>query len=405
MPTYARGVARSIVFAPELVTYGTQGAGPGQLLRRTNMSMDLQVQAIESAEINPDAQLVDARHGPQLLQGQIAGQLSPGTYKSLFEGLLRGTWTAGAFTAAITATLTVSSGIGTLTAAAVDLFAGGFKKGDVIRFSGLVSDAVPQNSINFRITNVALHVITIAPHPLLITWVAAQTAVVMTVVGKKLTTPVYASQVYRSYTAEDWKADISESKLGLGIRVVQGAINIPAAGFTTLGLTYSGQTMTKSGSRVYASPTAASTSSGVTGVNGKVSYAGVDLAYITAANVNIAAAAQPIQAVGNALTTDIVLGMITARGTISALSTADSMTADFLAETELDLSFYLTGGGGNAADFVSIYMGRVKLQAASEQDSQTAIMRNYNFSALRQTGGGTGTAWDDTTLVMQDSLA
>jgi hypothetical protein len=223
------------------------------------------------------------------------------------------------------------------------------------------------------------------------------------VVGKKLVVPPLATQMLRSYSLEVWQSDIWN--LGLGIRPVQAAINIPAAGYTMLGITFSGQTMVEAGAQLYTTPTAASTSSGVTGVNGKVSYAGSDLAYITAANVNFAAAAQPIQAVGSQTVADIMVGMMTARGTISALTTSDTMNADFLAENEVDLSLFLTSSPSNAADFVSLYMGRVKLMAQTTQDSPTAIMRSFNFTALRQINGGTGTAWDDTTLVLQDSLA
>jgi hypothetical protein len=81
------------------------------------------------------------------------------------------------------------------------------------------------------------------------------------------------------------------------------------------------------------------------------------------------------------------------------------MVADFLNENEVDLNFFLTSSPAQNADFVSLYLPRVKLMAQTRQDSQTAIRRNFNFTAMRQVNGGVGTAWDATTMVLQDSLA
>ena len=51
------------------------------------------------------------------------------------------------------------------------------------------------------------------------------------------------------------------------------------------------------------------------------------------------------------------------------------------------------------------HVPRTRLYSSTRQDGDRAISRSLNFGGLRQINGGTGTAWDNTTVVIQDSLA
>lgn len=73
-------------------TFGTQSAAAGQLLRRVSSTLALNKDAITSAEVRPDQQVFDMRHGSRRVAGQISGELSRTTYDDFIAAALRGTW-------------------------------------------------------------------------------------------------------------------------------------------------------------------------------------------------------------------------------------------------------------------------------------------------------------------------
>jgi hypothetical protein len=407
-PIFARGVARQIILATE-TTYGVQAAGPGQLLRRTSFSMDNSPPEIQSTEITPDSQVVDAHLGVPMVQSSLAGQLSPGTYKALFEALLRGSWTAGVSLSGVSDTsLTIdpTTAVITLGSTASNFLTTAFKKGDVVRLTGLIAPAVALNGVNLRCTNVTAHALSFAPNVAAVAWASAQTSVGIAVAGKKLLIPLAAAQIDRSFSIEDWTPETSVSHLGLGIKPTSISINTQPNGWTNFQASLVGKNLSPTSSQIFASATAPSTSGGVRGAAGAISYNGSDMAYITSFNLQLAAAAQPVAAIGSiAGAPNIFMGGITVRGTLQCLTTNDTFGADFINENEVDTALFLPVSAAPGADFVSVYLGRNRLFTSTRQDGDRAIMRSLNFGALRQVGGGTGTAWDNTTIVIQDSLA
>lgn len=406
-PVYARGVTRSVVVAAE-TTFGVQGAGPGQLLRRTSFTMDNQPPEIQSTEITEHSQALDARLGVNALAVTLAGQLSPGTYKLFLAGLLRGTWTAGVSASAMSDTaLTINgtTGVATLSSTLTNFLTTGFKKGDVMRFSGVTSPAAAVNGVNLRCIGVAAGNLLISPNPALVAWASGQSSVGLAVTGKKLFTPYQSFQVYQSFSIESWNPGISESQLGLGIRPTQISLAAQPNGWVNFQMSAAGQVDQFTNAQVYTTPTDQSTSSGVTPTSGKISYLGTDLAYITGFNLQMAAAAQPVPGIGAKNVADIFMGMITARGSITCLTTNDTFTADFINENEVDIELFLPNSPAATADFVSVYIPRTRLWSNNRQDSDRALMRTVNFGALQQINGGVGTAVDNTTVVLQDSLA
>jgi hypothetical protein len=405
---FARGIARQITLAPE-TSYGVLASGPGQTMRRTSFTMDNNPPEIQSTEITPDSQAVDAHLGVPALQSSLAGQLSPGTYKSLFEALLRGTWTAGVSLTGVTDTslaIDPVTGLLSLGSNLSNFFTTGFKKGDVVRLSGLIAPAVAMNGINLRTVNVAAHLLTFAPNAAAVAWTTGQTSVGIAVAGKKLMAPLAALQVDRSFSIEDWAPELSVSLTGLGIKPTSIALNTQPNGWTNFQCSLVGKTSQSAGAQVFTTPVAPSTAGGVRGAAGSITYAGTDLAYVTSFNLQLTAAAQPVPAIGSIDgAPNIFMGAIGVRGTLQALSTNDTMLADFINENEVETALFLPVSAAAGADFLSVYIGRNRLFSATRQDSDRAIMRSLNFGALRQVNGGTGTAWDNTTIVIQDSLA
>lgn len=418
---YAGGINRQIVLSEETGGYGVQAPGPGQVLRRTNFSMDDQPPEIASNEITQHAQLLSTRLGVPTVPGALSGELSPGTYKSIFEGLLRGTWTAGATSGAMsdTAVTTVAGPPKAvqLQSTSTDFLAKGFKVGDVVRFSGLTGSVSTFNGLNLQCVSVQQHDIIFAAtagagaalYAAIASW-GTQAAATLAVTGKKLLMPLQSQQVTRSYSIEDWQADIAKSRLGRGIMFSQVSLNVQPNGLVAFQASFNGKNMDRPSAQVYATPTAESSAIAVGGANGAISYPQSGslspLGYITGFNLQLSLALQPVPVVG---ATDGVAatfaGVLSARGSITALLTGDTLSDDFLKENEVQVGLMLPSAPTQTADFVSLLLPRARLMSDNRQDSDRAIMRTLNLVGLQQVSGGSGTQYDNTTIVMQDSLA
>jgi hypothetical protein len=402
LPSLGAGVNRLVSIAPES-TFATQGAGPAQLLRRVQSDMNLDVTPITSPEILPSQQVRDYRNGPRRVRGTFGAVLSPGTYKDFFDNHLRGTWTTGASKTGVTDSVASVSGDNlVLTSATAAWLTALLKRGDIVRITGATAGGAAVNNVNMRIVSVTATVLTLVPlSPITIpTWASGQT-IAVNAVGKKLFTPA-TGQLKKSMTMEHWFSDISVSHLYTGLRVQQISLNFPAAGLVQMQAGLLGVDQTKSGSRVYASPTAVTSSSGLTMVAGRIAYQGANLTYITGLNLQISANLQADPVVGAATVPEIFLGTLQARGSVSLFMDDDTMTADFLAENEVELAAVGTTSPAANADFVSVYLGRVKLGAPTMTDGDMGMIRTYPFQAIEQIAG---TSYDLTTVVVQDSLA
>lgn len=404
MPTLSTGVFRSVVIANE-TTLGTPGAGPGQLLRRVQSDMNLDVQPLVSPEIITSQQVRDMRMGPRRVRGSHTGVLSPGTYTTFFDNLLRGTWTAGVTKASVTDSVATVDADGNLvlTSATAAWLTAGFKRGDIARVTGASGGGTVINNVNARVVSVTATVLTlaiVAPGITAPTWSSGQT-ITVSVVGKKLFVPT-SGHVKRSFTMEHWFSDIGVAQLFTGNRVQQISLNFPAAGYVQMQTSTLGLNQEESASRTYSTPTAATGSNGLTTVQGRIAYKGASLAYVTGANIQIAANLQADPVVGSVFPADIFQGTISVRGSLTCFMADDDMTADFLAENEVDIALTATTSPAGNADFVSAYMGRVKLMAPAISDGDMGITRTYGFQAIEVLSGA---SYDASSIVIQDSLA
>ena len=401
MPIFSRGVAKTIAIAPELVAYGTAGAGPGQYLRRISSDLNLSVQQLDSQEILPSQQMRDSRQGPRQVQGSLSGQLSPGSYAALFQGLLRGTFTAAGASGVVSDCSGTLDGNGNLvlSSGTAGWQTSGIKFGDIVRVA-----AGTNAGINFRVVNfpsasqISLLAIGGVPQAF---GVAASFQLVG--VGKKLIIPQGPLQVDRSFSLEHWYSDVGQSELYTGIKPSQIALNIPASGFVTAQFSFTGQNAVTGNTQTYPGATGVSTGTSLTATSGRVIYQGTTLAYLTGANLQLMTQAQAPNTVGSNVAPFLFVSELMARGSFTSLYTADTLTNDFLNENEVSLSFTMTSSPSGTADFVSIFLPRVKLTSSTKTDSQSAITRSYNFVGLEYLGGLSSV--DYTTVVVQDSLA
>lgn len=404
-PVFSRGVAKTVAVGIE-TSFGTASAAAGQLLRRTNSDLNLNVAQIQSQEILPSQQVRDQRQGSRSIQGTLAGQLHGGGYQLLFETLLRSSFAVPAsssFAGVSDSAATIDGNGNLVLTSASTTFTNKLHTGDVVRLTGLTGGPAIENSADMRVVAMTANSLTLAP-PTGLTpgvWASGQTDTI-SFIGKKLIIPATAQQD-KSFTLEHWYSDIGVSEVFTGCKVTSIGINIPANQFATIQASITGQNGVTGASQLFTGAAAASTATGLTAVTGQIAYQGKALGYFQSMSLQISTQVGADPVIGSNIIPAIFLGTLSVSGSLTALFTSDTMTADFLNENEVSLSLLLTDSPANNANFVEIHLPRVKLTSSTKNDSDRAIVRSYSFMALENTGSIAGA--DLTTIMIQDSLA
>ena len=132
---------------------------------------------------------------------------------------------------------------------------------------------------------------------------------------------------------------------------------------------------------------------------------GATLATVTGLNFDIEAAFSGDPVVGANVVPTQFAGRVKVTGQFTAYFEDGVIPAAFFDETELGIQVALTTTNEAAADFVAFSLSRVKLGGADKSDSDGGVVRTYPFTALLNTNGGPGTAHEQSTIAIQDSLA
>ncbi|MCZ8310950.1 MAG: phage tail tube protein [Magnetospirillum sp.] len=402
--TIASGVAKQLRYKKESTLNTAPGASGAQLLRRQTSEFSLVKQTYQSAEIRPDYQISDFRHGGRSVSGQLNGELSCLSYADFIAAALRGSWATPATTGALT-NVTASATGPHFVRPSGSFLTDGLKVGDVGRWSGWTTTAAANNGRNYRITALTATQMTVADLNTGTATVAAKASgdsVTFTVVGKKVQVPL-TGHTNDSFFFEEWHPDINQSERFGGCRVGQLEIGFPASGMATIGAQFTGIDMTTGTSAYYTSPTAATVTGVLAAVNGKLRVGGNDIATVTQLAVTIGANLSTAQVVGSNISPDVFVGSVVVNGTFSAYFQDGILRDNFVNEDEISLFSYLTADNSNGSPFMGIYMPRIKLGQSQKADGQQGIIRSYNFQALLPTSGGAGTATDQSTIIIQDS--
>ena len=85
----ATGVNKQLIIKKESSFGVFAGPTGGQLLRRVTSGLNMTKSTIKSNEIASHFQVASSRHGVRKVEGPISGELSGGSYQTLFEAALR----------------------------------------------------------------------------------------------------------------------------------------------------------------------------------------------------------------------------------------------------------------------------------------------------------------------------
>ena len=109
--------------------------------------------------------------------------------------------------------------------------------------------------------------------------------------------------------------------------------------------------------------------------------------------------------VGSNIVPALYPGIMNVTGQATAFFDTTSLRDVFLNETEIAIIAAFTADNTAVSDFVTFVLPRVKLGSHSKSDGTKAISVTMDFQALLNNAGGSGTATEQTTLLIQDSAA
>lgn len=402
---YAVGLFKQVAFKVE-TTFGTlPGATGGQLLRRTKSTIDLNKETYASNELRTDFQIADYRHGVRSVAGQLSGELSPGTYSSLFGMAMKRDFAAVTPTAAASLTIAGTGPSYTITRAAGSWLTDGIKNGMVVRLSvGTLNAAnLSKNLLVLDVTSATA----ISVQPLNGVALVAEgpiTGCTITATGKSSYVPT-TGHTDKSMTIEHWFSDIAQSEQYTGVKIDKIALSLPPSGMATVDFDLMGQNVTTGTTQYFTTPTAVTTSAPLAAVNGVLRVGGVTLASVTGLSINIDPAYNGEAVVGSNVKPALFAGTINVSGQFTAFFENATLRDAFFNETEIELLAAFTTDNTATADFVSIAIPRIKLGGAGKDDSMQGLHITMPFQALLNVNGGTGVKSEKTTILIQDSLA
>jgi hypothetical protein len=404
--TIAQGVAKELRAKRQTAKGALAGASGGFKVRRTSASFELQKEAYTTEdEITSTRQLLSVRHGVKLVNGQINGILSPGSYADFLSALLRKDFAAGGSSGAIS-TVAATATAPHFVRSSGSWLTDGFKVGQVVRCTGWATTAVGNNSKNFLVTALTATQMTVAAlDGSAVSAKAAGDSVTFTTPGKLSYVPDSGhTNIY--YTFEEWYSDAAVSERNIDCKIASAALSLPGSGNATIQLSATGLDQTSDVTAYFTSPTAESTTDALAAANGLLVVNGSTVAVVTDLSITIDGRASPADGVvGTNLRPDVFSGKVAVSGSFTAYFEGGTIPDLFIDETETSIISALTSGSAADADFITLAIPRVKLSSSTPDDGETGLKRTYQFTAMMDTTGGAAEDTHKTTIMIHDSQA
>ena len=403
----ASGVFKQVTYKPE-TQYGVMPpAGAAQAMRRTTSSIELTKDTYQSAEMRPDFQMADFRHGLRKVGGSISGELSAKTYGDFVAAVLKKDFVAGVSVTNASITIGGAAGAWTITRAAGSFLADGVKVGDVVRLTAGTFNAAnrDKNILVTAMTATALTGIVLNASPLVAEGPIASATVA--VIGKKSFTP-QTGHTDKSFAIEHWYPDAGAagaSEVFTGCKVSKITYTLPATGMATVAVEFVGKDMTPGTAQYFVNPTPVTVTGTMAAVNGVVKVGTATGGTITSATIEITTAQSSEPGIGSNTADQVATGRVIVTGQITAKFDSTALRDAFVNETEVGASLVFTADNSPASDFVGFTMSRLKINGASKDDGEKVLIQTIPFQALLDVAGGTGKATEMTTLTVQDSAA
>lgn len=395
----------------EAVPASDPATSGGQVLRHVSYGFSLTKDAYTPSEMRTDKQTPMEKHGTRRVPGTINGLLSCLTYKDPLAACLGGTWTSSLVTASQTDFTSVSADntSSKFTFSGGNPVTKGYRVGHVIRFSSL-SDS-DNNSKNFTIIGfggTSNRELTVYPAPDTMT---GDTSFTLTTVGNSLIMPSSA-HVKRKYAIEVYNSDGDISRLftegrfsGFDFSVAPNAnATINFSGLWRNRKVYSGVN-----APFFSAPTAETTTDIISSMDGLLVMNGSIVGVATGLSVKFnRAPTAPAQLHRQGLTPGILLANAVVTGDFTVflqdttfLDLFDDPTT--LAATEFGLLCYLPASNDAAADAMTMFLPRIKINSNGETTVDGAKAIQCGYAAARYLGTTASTGIESTSIQICDT--
>lgn len=384
---------------------GTAASGAGgQYLRRETATFNKMRDTFNSDEIVGHQQYTGDTYGVGKTEGQINGLVSPGTYAALLASLCRKDMTAGVSATGVSLTI-AGAGPFTVTRAAGDYLADGFKIGDVVRITAGTYTGTARD-INLLVTGVTATVLTvIVPNGKTLTAQGPVASSTVAVIGKKSVVPA-TGHTNDYYTFEEWSSDISRSRTYVDTQIASAEISIPATGNATIQLNCIGLSRAKGSSQVLTTPTEETTTTILSAANAEILLAGSATLTGTSLSLTIDGGLEHGEAViGSNSISDIVKGDMKVSGSVTKLHEGETVGDLFDNETALAIIAVLFADQSDTSAFVGFTVPRAKLFSDERDDGKKQLIETHSFVAEYNSSGGAALANDAGIVSVQDSAA
>lgn len=403
----ASGVFKRVAYKRETAYGVLPGATGGAQVRRVTSSLDLTKDTYASGEVRPDFQTADMRHGVRRSAGTISGELSAKTYAEFFAAALKRDFTAGVSIAGLSVTIAAGALVGgvqsyTVSRAAGDFIADGFKVGDVVELVGAFNAAnLTKNMLVIGIPSaLSLQVLTLNGTTL--TPEGPIAASTVRVRGGKTYIP-QTGHVDLSFTIEHWFSDVPTSEAYTGQKVGRIAIGLPPTGMATIGIDFAGKDVVTGSTAYFTAPAPLTTTGAMAAVNGVLLMGGLPVANVTGLTIDMACGLSGDPVVGSNTIPFQSPGRVAVTGSVTAQFNNTVQRDAFFQETEQSLIGVFTENNSNLANIICFNLSRIKVSGAGKDDGEKTIIMTIPFTALLDVNGGAGKVTEMTTISIQDS--
>jgi len=394
-----------VAFKVEATQNTAPGTGSAEQLRITpSAGLGLRKEGIRSAESRSDLLTSIVRHGSQMVDGSYSGEMSVGSFDTIFQAVMRSTASTLVITGATASLASITFGTNTITATNTSTGSGflqaGIRVGDVFRITGSVAGSAANNNINARVGAVATHTITMLGTSVFTATTTADTTFTMTR-GKKLVNGSTATR--RTFYVQEHNSDITLSEVFGGCRFtsmrLRGSPNGMAdVEFGVMGM--SSTALATAASPYYVSPTQY-TSQPLVFADANIAFGGSDIAVATAFELNLEINAATLPVIGSTTTPDVFDNDARISGTITVLRESLTNLSRYINETELELHVLMKEPGSVPQAYISVFVPRIKLMGVDAPIGGDGAMTE----TLRWEGGAkvAATGYDGTLLVIETS--
>jgi hypothetical protein len=402
----ATGIFTKLAYKKES-TWGTlAGASGAQYLRRKTADIGEVAAFYSSAEINTTQKRQSYVKGSRHAEGSLNGELSGGTYTALLGSLVRRDFTAVSAMTGVSLTIAAGSGV-TFTITGTGFLTGGIKQGMVIRLTAGALNAANLNKNLFVISSTATVITVQVANGVAMVAEGPISSCTVTIPGKISYVPS-TGHTNDSYTFERFFSDTPNmSHVTSGDRIASCDFALPATGYAecTLALLGKGFGQTPSSSQYFSSPTAVTTSGGLTAVTGLVKFGGTLQGAVTSLQFKVNGNMTTVACVGSNYTPDVYAGPIDVDGTIVTQFQDSTMVDAYVAGTAVAINVATFASTAAASDFMCFSLPACIIGNTKPTDGQGSLSISAPFTAIDNTAGGTGTDSEATNIWFQDSLA